>query len=72
MQGIGKTFEEALRILSHVEETRNEDDKQPVVRKRVYEETRDFKKARWRIKDVPLAFRPYFEYGWRYVTSRVV
>ena len=68
LQGVADTFEDALSILSQVEEKRNSVSDAPVQRQRVYEETKDFRKARWRLQDVPLAFRPAYEYGWRYVT----
>lgn len=70
LQGVADTFEDAVSILSQVEEKRNSVSDAPVQRQRVYEETKDFRKARWRLQDVPLAFRPAYEYGWRYVTVR--
>ena len=72
LQGVAGSFEEALAILDRVEEKRNEICAVPAVRHRVYEETQEAASARWHLRDVPLAFQPAFEYGWRYVAARAI
>lgn len=70
LQGIADDWDQALRTLSFVEEQRNKMAASPVMRTVVFEETKDQRQARWHLQDVPLAFRPSYEYVWRYVAVR--
>lgn len=67
LQGVAESFEKAVAILDFVRDKRNEFSNEPVFQKRIYSETTNPQEARWHLNDVPVAFRPKFEYGWRYV-----